>query len=288
MRSIWKSRRLRKLRKRARRALVTRPFVWLAARLVPPLYTGYMRLVWSTSQLEDPVSRKAAEVLHRHNGALALFWHEEVIAWPYCVRRLGFRGHTLINRSDVGEVVTRVAERLDHVVFRGGTSSRRSRRRSQVIRDMIVHMKREDGVFYAVAVDGSQGPPYRLKRGPLVIARECEKPILLARIWFRRCVRLPTWDRVAIPLPFNRIRTDMRGPYFVPESGSAADRERLRLDLEGELIELARSSYEELQQRRPRQLAKDADAEARLAEALSREPVADGCEHPGTATSPRV
>jgi lysophospholipid acyltransferase (LPLAT)-like uncharacterized protein len=282
------SRRLRKLRKRARRALVTHPFMWLAARLMPPLYTGYMRLVWSTSRVEDRGSQMAAKVLRRHNGALALFWHEEVIAWPYCVRRLGFRGHTLVNMSDVGEVITRVAERLDHVVFRGGTSSRRSRRRSQVIRDMIVHMNREDDVFYAVAVDGSQGPPYRLKRGPLVIARECGKPILLTRLWFQRCIRLPTWDRVAIPLPFNRIYACARGPYFVPDGANAGTLERVRLDLESGLIDLALSTYEELRQPRPRGLVKDADAEARLAAKTRPEPAAGELERAGSVARPRV
>jgi len=265
MRSTRPARRLRKLRKRARRAFVTHPFMWLAARTVPALYTGYMRLVWRTCRVDDRGSEMAIRTLQQHNGALALFWHEEVITAPYCYRRLGFRGHTLINMSDVGEVITRVAERLGHVVFRGGTSSRQSRRRSQVVRDMIVHMKREDEVFYGVAVDGSQGPPYRLKRGALVIARECQKPIILSRIWFQHCVRLPTWDRTAIPLPFSRICAFARGPYFVPEGVNASALERLRVELEDGLIDLAASTYEELRQPRPENLVKDESAETRIA-----------------------
>jgi lysophospholipid acyltransferase (LPLAT)-like uncharacterized protein len=164
----------------------------------------------------------------------------------------------------VGEIITGIAERLGYVVFRGGSSSRRSRRSDRVIDDMIEHMKHESGVLYGVAVDGSQGPSYRLKRGALVIARECRKPILLARVWFARCVRLPTWDRLAVPLPFNRIYAHARGPYFVPEKPRLRVMEDLRIELEDQMIDLAADSYQEARQARPRSLVK---AERRAANA---------------------
>lgn len=236
--------------------------MWIAKHLTPPLYTAYMRLVWSTSRVHDRGVGEALGIVRRHDGALALFWHEEVIAAPYCYHRLGFRGHTLVNASDVGEIITRIAERLDYVVFRGGTSSRRSRRRPNVLANMIEHMKEENGVLYGLAVDGSQGPPYRLKRGALVIARECRKPILLARVWFERCVRLPTWDRMAIPLPFNRIYIYARGPYFAPQQARLREMESFRKQLENQLIELAATSYDETHQPRPPGLVVTAPGEA--------------------------
>ena len=88
-------------------------------------------------------------------------------------------------------------------------------------------MRKTDGVIYGLTVDGSKGPAYRLKRGGVVIARECGRPIVLVRTWYRRCLRLDTWDRTAIPLPFNRIHYYLEGPYFAPadadtEAGSGA------------------------------------------------------------------
>ena len=234
--------------------LVTRPLLWVASRVVPILYTSYMGLVWATSRVRIDDTPGALDVLGRYNGALGLFWHEEVVAAPYAYYRMGIRGHTLINQSDIGDLITRVVERLEYVVFRGGSSSKRSRRNPRVLRDMTDHMNDTDKVFYGIAVDGSHGPAYRLKRGALLIARDCGKPILLGRVWFSRCIRLPTWDRMAIPLPFKRIDVYFRGPYFVPKNERLRAIEDLRGRIEGDLIQLSVESYKEFGQTPPANL----------------------------------
>lgn len=237
--------------------LLTRPFMWLAALAVPPLYSAYMWLVWSTSRIESQELLEALPVVDASGGAVVLMWHEEVIAAPYMYYRLGLRPHTLVNHSDIGALITRVAERCHFVVFRGGSSSRSSRRRAGVFRDMIEHMNAEEGVLYGIAVDGSQGPPYRVKRGPLVIARECRKPIAIARVWFRHCLRVQSWDRVALPLPFNEIRVYVRIPYWAPEDSDTKEGlARFRQAIEDEMIDLAAQSYEDLGQQRPANLSK--------------------------------
>ena len=70
------SRRLTRLRRSARRILVTRPLLWVASRVVPILYTSYMGLVWATSRVRIDDTPGALDVLGRYNGALGLFWHE--------------------------------------------------------------------------------------------------------------------------------------------------------------------------------------------------------------------
>jgi lysophospholipid acyltransferase (LPLAT)-like uncharacterized protein len=216
-----------------------------------------MWLVWSTSRVESRELLEALPVVDATGGAVVLMWHEEVIAAPYVYYRLGLRPHTLVNHSDIGALITRVAERCNFVVFRGGSSTRSSRRRAGVFRDMIEHMNTEEGVLYGIAVDGSQGPPYRVKRGPLVIARECRKPIAIARVWFRRCLRIPSWDRVALPLPFNEIRTYARILYTVPDDANTKEGlERFRHAIEDEMIDLAAHSYEDLGQPRPANLVR--------------------------------
>jgi hypothetical protein len=89
----------------------------------------------------------------------------------------------------------------------------------------------------------------------VVIARECGRPVVLVRTWYRRCLRLNTWDRTAIPLPFNRIHYYMEGPYFAPpDANTEAGLERFRLRLEQDLIALAARSYDDLGQPRPANL----------------------------------
>jgi lysophospholipid acyltransferase (LPLAT)-like uncharacterized protein len=220
-----------------------------------------MGLVWRTSRVEDRGLSRLHDVVAEHGGAVALLWHEEVLGVAYAYPRLGFRPHTLASRSNAGELVTRLLERCGYVVFRGGASSGRARRHAAVWRRMIRHMRSAEGAIYGLTVDGSRGPAYRLKRGALVLARECGAPVVLVRTWYARSLRLPTWDRSALPLPFNRIRYAMRGPYAVPaDARSRAGLEVFRHRLEDELVELAAESYAAFGLAPPPALRKRAEA----------------------------
>jgi hypothetical protein len=235
----------------------------LSAVLVPPLYLAYMRFVWATSRVEPHDYCRLKDVIKEYNGAVGLLWHEEVLTVAYGYYYLRFRPHTLASLGESGEVITRMLERCGFVVFRGGTTTHRSRRREGTLQEMIDHMRVTDEVIYGITVDGSKGPPYRMKTGGIIIARECGKPLALSRTWYRHCIRLRTWDRMALPLPFNVIGYYLKGPYFVPADASTPEGlEAFRLRLENDLIDLAVHSYEDLGRRPPANLVKRQPGEA--------------------------
>ena len=148
-----------------------------------------------------------------------------------------------------------------YVVFRGGSTSGKARRREGTLLEMIEHMRTTPEVTYGLTVDGSKGPAYRMKTGGIVIARECGKPIALVRTWYKRCLRMRTWDRMALPLPFNVIRYYIRGPYHVPESARTDEGLlRFRNELESDLIDLAVQSYADMGQEVPPNLVKRDEA----------------------------
>jgi lysophospholipid acyltransferase (LPLAT)-like uncharacterized protein len=239
----------------------SRPLARFAALVVPYLYVGYMRLVWATSRIEG--GREFTELIRmseRHDGVIALLWHEEVMTVAFGYPYLGVRGHTLASLGESGELIARMLKLCGYVVFRGGSTTGRARRREGTLLEMIEHMRANHEVTYGLTVDGSRGPPYRMKTGGIVIARECGKPIALVRTWYKRCIRLPTWDRMAVPLPFNVIRYYLRGPYWVPESARSEEGlARFRLALENDLIDLAARSYADMGQPRPANLLKRAE-----------------------------
>lgn len=238
------------------RPIFSRRLARLAAVTVPPLYMAYMRFVWTTSRIEGGEDfLRLKEMAAQYNGAVALLWHEEVLTVAYAYPYLGIYGHTLASVGESGETITRVLTRCGYVVFRGGSTTHRSRRRLGILKAMIAHMRNADRVIYGLTVDGSKGPPYRMKTGGIIIARECDKPIALARTWYKHCLRLPTWDRMALPLPFNRIRYYLRGPYFVPQGARAeTEFEAFHRRLENDLIDLAAQSYDDMGQPRPANL----------------------------------
>ncbi len=229
----------------------------LAAFVVPHLYMAYMRLVWATSRVEGLDAAELKVWASEHKGVVCILWHEEVFTVAYGYYWLGIRIHTLASLGESGELITRMLELCNAVVFRGGSSTGQARRREGVLEDLIHHMKTTDEVTLGLTVDGSKGPPYRMKSGAIVVAREADRPIALVRTWYKRCVRLPTWDRMAVPLPFNRIRYYLRGPYFVPATAKTAEGlEAFRIELDNALIDLAAQSYADLGQSPPPNLTR--------------------------------
>jgi lysophospholipid acyltransferase (LPLAT)-like uncharacterized protein len=252
------------------RPVFSRPLSRFAALVVPYLYLAYMRLVWATSRVVGGAEfTELIRIAERHDGAVALLWHEEVMTVAFAYPYLGVRGHTLASLGESGELIARMLRLCGYVVFRGGSTSGKARRREGTLLEMIEHMRTHREVIYGLTVDGSRGPAYRMKTGGIVIARECGKPIALVRTWYKRCIRLPTWDRLAVPLPFNVIRYYIRGPYHVPESARTPEGlAEFRLQLERDLIDLAAQSYDDMGQARPATLvARDAE----LVESLNAE-----------------
>jgi len=50
------------------------------------------------------------------------------------------------------------------------------------------------------------------------LAMKINAPFFVVRIWSKRRILLPTWDRTMLPLPFNRIVLLAEGPYALPEN----------------------------------------------------------------------
>jgi lysophospholipid acyltransferase (LPLAT)-like uncharacterized protein len=245
------------------RPLFSRRLSALAAMVLPYVYLLYMRFVWATSRIEGREFVALKQIIAHYNGAVGLLWHEEVMTVAFGYAYLGFRPHTLASVGEAGEVIARMLTLCGFVVFRGGSTTGSSRRREGALEEMITHMRNHDQVIYGLTVDGSKGPPFRMKTGGIVIARECGKPIVLARTWYKRCLRLPTWDRMAVPLPFNLIRYYLRGPYTVPENAhTEAGLNQFRQILENDLIDLAAQSYDDMGQPRPSNLVKRPSAHA--------------------------
>ena len=228
------------------------------------IYVAYMKFVFATSRVDTNGFQVLGDISQKHDGAVALLWHEEVftVAFAYGRGFLKVRPHTLASIGTIGEVITRMLELCGFTVFRGGSSGRASRRRSAIVADMIEHMKVTNNVTYGITVDGSRGPAYRMKRGGVVIARACGRPVVLVRTWYKRCVRLDTWDRTAIPLPFNKIKYYLDGPHHVPDDADSEEGlARFMLFLEDRLIDVAVTSYREMGQPIPANLVKRSTAQ---------------------------
>jgi lysophospholipid acyltransferase (LPLAT)-like uncharacterized protein len=78
------------------------------------------------------------------------------------------------------------------------------------------------------------------------LAKATGAPIFPVSYAASRSLRLGSWDRLMIPLPFARVTVVVGGPLRVPRRAEESELEERRRDLEGRLAELGRRAEDAL------------------------------------------
>jgi lysophospholipid acyltransferase (LPLAT)-like uncharacterized protein len=157
------------------------------------------------------------------------FWHNRLLAMPLAFTRFyknrkGAVGIT--SASGEGTLLTMVFEKFGIQTIRGSSS----RQGTAALYSLIE--KIEQGYDVVITPDGPRGPRYEIKPGLLFLARKTGRPIQPVMVEYSRCIRLGTWDRFMIPLPFSRVTFKSLPLVFVPPEEDSRQLEDHRLRLE--------------------------------------------------------
>lgn len=158
-------------------------------------------------------------------------WHGRIFMAPWTSAELrrsrGARRVTVLaSRSRDGELVARWVARFGLATVRGSTS----RGGASAVRALASVLR--DGADIVVVPDGPRGPSGRMQPGAVALAALTGAPVVPLAIAARPALRLGTWDRFLVPLPFARAAIVLGAPIAI---GREADRETARRDLEAAL-----------------------------------------------------
>jgi hypothetical protein len=157
--------------------------------------------------------------------------HEGMMMLPYHFRdRTG--GVVLVSPSRDGDLIADTIERFGLRAVRGSSGHG-----GRDALDAMIAALRADGVSAGVIVDGPRGPALDAKPGALLLARATGLPIVPGTWWIRPLVRVHSWDRTIVPMPFARIAFAFSEPLFVPPDASDEDLEMARRQLTRRLAE---------------------------------------------------
>jgi lysophospholipid acyltransferase (LPLAT)-like uncharacterized protein len=115
------------------------------------------------------------------------------------------------------------------------TDPKKEKRGAGATRDILRWLKDGNGV--AITPDGPRGPMEDMKEGPPMLARLSKAPVLLVGLASKPSLRLGSWDKAMIPLPFTRGVIVWDGPLG---ASAADDLEALRIDWTQRLIAVTR------------------------------------------------
>ena len=142
--------------------------------------------------------------------------------------------YSMISRSTDGDLVAASGGRV------GIQSVRGSSKRGGATAALELINKVKEGNSAALAVDGPRGPVGVIKMGAVQIAKTTGVPII-PFAWQTRskCVlRLPTWDRLLIPLVFVKSVALYGEPIHVPQDANDEVMEECRLKVENAIKDL--------------------------------------------------
>jgi len=205
-----------------------------------PIAVALIKAMWATYRFsvrgEEDVERLVAE----GRPLIITCWHDSlfVMAW-YSVRlgRIGARVTYLVSPSRDGEFASRVLRVVGARVVRGSAT----RSGVKALYGLYRAIGR-DNASPVVLPDGPQGPPHHCKPGPVLLAKLSGAHILPMGCAAGRSLRLRTWDRAVIPLPFTRVVVELGKSYTVPSELGAEGQEIERSKLETVLEELVDSA----------------------------------------------
>jgi lysophospholipid acyltransferase (LPLAT)-like uncharacterized protein len=202
------------------------------------LIAAYIEWVIATLRWTYEDDGPAREALARPEGLIALFWHGRIAPAIACRPILGDKPRTvMISLSRDGEFIARAAERLHIPTIRGSTG----RAERGVAKGGATAFRQAIGVVASGAVmiltpDGPRGPSQVMQTGPVHLARASRAPVFMMGLAVRPAIRLGSWDRGQIPLPFGRGALVLVGPLSVPRAADEDRIEAVRVDWQARLI----------------------------------------------------
>lgn len=171
---------------------------WILAR--------WMQFCFATIRWTRPNEEVAEAIWAQGGGVLCAFWHSRIALAPACwPLDRAQPPRVLISLSPDGQFIARAVARLGFPAIRGSSANKdkadRAKGGSQALRDGLKQLK--VGAL-GVTPDGPRGPARRMAEGVPLLAKLSGAPVLLIGLSCKPAIRLNSWDRALIPLPFGK------------------------------------------------------------------------------------
>lgn len=161
------------------------------------------------------------------------FWHNRLFIIPYIFEHFttNRRGAAMTSASKDGEMLAAILNCFGVEAIRGSSS----RRGAVAWREL--RRAAEAGYEVAITPDGPRGPRYQVGPGLVLLAQRTGIPLMPVHVSYSRCLRLKSWDRFMIPLPFARVDVILDTPIIFSSVKADAEFEADRARLEAVLRE---------------------------------------------------
>ena len=167
---------------------------------------GWMSFCFSTIRWTYEGRAHAEQVWADGGGVLCAFWHSRIglspACWPLDVAQ---PAKALISLSPDGQFIAKAVALQGFPAVRGSSANKdkadRAKGGTQALRDGLKQLK--VGAL-AITPDGPRGPVRQMAEGLPLLSKLSRAPVLFIGMSCHPAIRLNSWDRALLPLPFAR------------------------------------------------------------------------------------
>lgn len=174
--------------------------LWLSGWFLP----SAIRLMGKTWR----VRWRGRELIPPNGPAIFSIWHAHQLPLAYVSRNWGIV--VLVSQSFDGELISRAIQKLGFRTVRGSSSRGGKEAFNSLLNELA------SGSRVAITPDGPRGPAYQISRGIITLAQKSHAKIFPVVVDASPSVRLKSWDKFMIPLPFAKVFVLVGEPVFVP------------------------------------------------------------------------
>lgn len=166
----------------------------------------WMQFCFATIRWTYENQSVAEDVWDKGGGVLCAFWHSRIslapASWPLDRAQ---SAKALISLSADGQFIAKAVALQGFPAIRGSSSNKdkadRDKGGAQALRAGLRQLK--EGAL-AITPDGPRGPARQMAEGLPMMAKISRAPTLFIGMSCNPAIRLNSWDRALIPLPFGK------------------------------------------------------------------------------------
>lgn len=206
-------------------------------------FAAYLRVTLASMRWTQDGLERAEAVWDAGGGVLVCFWHGRIALSPACwPLERAQEPRALISLSPDGQFIAGAVAKLGFPAIRGSSSKRGDQIRAKggagAFRDVLRWVAAGGGV--AITPDGPRGPAEEMGQGVPLLAKASGVRVLLVGLAARPCLRLKSWDKALIPLPFSRGAIAWCEVVGAARTTTSSELEQLNADWQASLRRVTR------------------------------------------------
>lgn len=195
--------------------------------MIEGLFAGYVAFAHRTSRWQRSGCEEMDAAVASGEPVIFVLWHQRLIMAPFIFDTSLGRICALTSAARAGRLAGQILVRL------GFETIPMSSRKRHVALSREVLRRTKEGCSIGIAADGPRGPARVSSGVPITWARMTGCRVFTVAFAQRRVIRMPTWDKQMLPLPFSRgVLICQEWTDKVPKKPSEDEAEALRLSLQ--------------------------------------------------------